>query len=282
MDGQQVPNLEEMDERQARRFLEEMYTVLSAEKEYAARHDDYVMEMPQSGERIRGRENMRAFQESFPDYSNTPTIRVRRLLVRDGLWVGEGIIDYGEGTVLNSVAVVELQDGRIWRDTRYFAEPFEAPEGRSQWVEPMGPDLTPAHLGPATGEGPATTEQEIGQILDLQFAMMRAGGFDAAHEWYADGVIVEWRQSAERIRGKGNLLDLRRSYPADVRFELRRITVRRDLGVSEYVIRYDGSPVHVTAIAEFGAGKVIRETHYFADPFEAPGWRSQWVERIES
>lgn len=128
-----------MEEQQARRFVEEMYAVLSAEKEYATRHEDYVMEMPQSGERIKGRDKMRAFQESYSDPSYLPTICVRRLLVRDGLWVGEGIIDYGEGSILNSVGVVELKDGRIWRDTRYFAEPFEAPEWRSQWVERMEP-----------------------------------------------------------------------------------------------------------------------------------------------
>jgi SnoaL-like domain len=135
----QVPNLEEMDERQAHRFLTELYADLSPEKEYELRHEDYVMEMPQSGERIRGREKMRELQESFLDDSNPPTIRVRRVLVRDGLWVGEGIIDYGNGTVLDSVGVVELKDGKIWRDTRYFAEPFEAPAWRAHLVERMEP-----------------------------------------------------------------------------------------------------------------------------------------------
>jgi SnoaL-like domain len=137
MEDRRVPDLEEMDERQALRFLRELYSTLSAQREYEVRHEDYVMEMPQSGERIRGRENMWTFQEAFPEHSAPPTIRVRRLLVRDGLWVGEGLIDYGGGMVLNSVAVVELKDGKIWRDTRYFAEPFEAPEWRSQWVERM-------------------------------------------------------------------------------------------------------------------------------------------------
>jgi hypothetical protein len=31
---------------------------------------------------------------------------------------------------------------------------------------------------------------------------------------------------------------------------------------------------------EFCNGKVIHEAQYFSDPFEAPGWRSQWVEKI--
>jgi len=34
------------NERQAHRILVERYTVLSAEKRYALRHEDYVMEMP--------------------------------------------------------------------------------------------------------------------------------------------------------------------------------------------------------------------------------------------
>jgi hypothetical protein len=139
MDERRTFNLEEMDEQQVSQFLIELFSYLSAEEEYKLRHEQYTMEMPQSGERIRGRENMWTFQEAFPEHSAPPTIRVRRLLVRDGLWVGEGLIDYGGGMVLNSVAVVELKDGKIWRDTRYFAEPFEAPEWRSQWVERMEP-----------------------------------------------------------------------------------------------------------------------------------------------
>jgi hypothetical protein len=31
--------------------------------------------------------------------------------------------------------VVELKHGKIWRDTRYFAEPFEPPERRAHLVE---------------------------------------------------------------------------------------------------------------------------------------------------
>ncbi len=37
----------------------------------------------------------------------------------------------------------------------------------------------------------------------------------------------------------------------------------------------------VSDLIEFRAGKVARETQYFADPFEAAAWRAQWVERIE-
>jgi hypothetical protein len=136
MNDRGVPNLEEMDEQRAQRFLAELFSRLSPEEEYELRHEDYVMEMPQSGERIRGRENMRAFQEAYP---NPPSIRLRRVLVRDGLWVAEGINDYGGGQIFTVVAIIQLRDGKMWRDTRYYAEPFEAPEWRAQWVEQFEP-----------------------------------------------------------------------------------------------------------------------------------------------
>jgi hypothetical protein len=30
---------------------------------------------------------------------------------------------------------------------------------------------------------------------------------------------------------------------------------------------------------EFRNGKVVHETQYFADPFEASAWRRQWVQQ---
>ena len=42
----------------------------------------------------------------------------------------EGTIDYGNGTTAESVAIVELRDGKVVRQTDYFASPFEAPEWR--------------------------------------------------------------------------------------------------------------------------------------------------------
>jgi hypothetical protein len=134
MAEQRVPNLEEMNEQEVHSFLTELFSNLSAEEEYELRHPDYVMEMPQSGERIRGREKMRQLQEAYP---TPPSIRLRRVIVRDGLWVVEGVNDYGNAQVFDVVLIIELRDGKMWRDRRYYAEPFEAPEWRAQWVERM-------------------------------------------------------------------------------------------------------------------------------------------------
>ncbi|MDQ3863270.1 MAG: hypothetical protein M3317_07200 [Actinomycetota bacterium] len=48
----------------------------------------------------------------------------------------EIVSDYG-GRIYDAVLIIELKERKIWRDTRYYAEPFEAPKWRAQWVEQM-------------------------------------------------------------------------------------------------------------------------------------------------
>ena len=107
---------------------------VSAAEEYELRHPDYVMEMPQSGERIRGRDAMRSMQEAFP---HPPSITLRRVVGAGRVWVVEGVNDYGDD-VWHVVVVLELDgDGRISRDTRYYTQRTEAPVWRAQWVEAL-------------------------------------------------------------------------------------------------------------------------------------------------
>jgi hypothetical protein len=52
-----------------------------------------------------------------------------------------------------------------------------------------------------------------------------------------------------------------------------------EIWITEYVITYQERLVYTVSIMEFGNGKVIHETQYFGDQFEAPGWRAKWVEQ---
>lgn len=106
---------------------------LDADAEYQARHGDYVMEMPQSGERIRGRDRMRAFQEQYP---TPPAMTLREVRSGGDLVVVELTNDY-EGDVSHVALILELRDGKVIRDTRYYAQPFDPPAWRARWVERM-------------------------------------------------------------------------------------------------------------------------------------------------
>ena len=123
--------------------------------------------------------------------------------------------------------------------------------------------------------------QEIRAALDNHWKATVALDIDKAHEIYHDDVIVEFPQSGERISSERNLYELRAHYPAKVTFKILRVLGEGNLWVTELVITYDGRPVNAVNIMEFRDGKVAHETHYYADPFEPPEWRSQWVERIK-
>ena len=124
------------------------------------------------------------------------------------------------------------------------------------------------------------SDARIRADLEHHWQACDADDQDAAHEIYADDVVIEWPQSGERIRGRASIQALRENHPSKLRFATRRILGGGELWLTEYVITYDDDPVHVVSIMEFRDGKVARETHYFADPFEPPEWRSQWVERM--
>lgn len=94
-------------------------------------HEDAVMDWPQSGEQVVGGDNRRAVYGAFP---GLPTVTPRRLSVSGDLAVLEATLDYG-GPSYKSVFIFDFRDGKIARETAYWAEPFEAPEWRAQWVE---------------------------------------------------------------------------------------------------------------------------------------------------
>lgn len=93
--------------------------------------DDAALEYSQSGERIRGRANIRAVEENYPAL---PMVTIRRKLVVGDLAVVESDLDY-QGKPYQEVSTFEFRDGKVVRLTQYFPEPFEAPASRARWVE---------------------------------------------------------------------------------------------------------------------------------------------------
>ncbi|WP_233869438.1 nuclear transport factor 2 family protein [Paraburkholderia adhaesiva] len=123
-------------------------------------------------------------------------------------------------------------------------------------------------------------EKQMRDALDAHWHASAAGDLGAEHDIYDDGAICEYPQSGERIVGRINLQALRSHHPdAPSGFDIRRIQGNGNLWVTEYTITYKNRASYVVSIMEFHNGKVVRETQYFADPFDAPGWRAQWVEQ---
>ncbi len=103
------------------------------ETEHLIYRDDAVLEYPQSGERIRGRQNIRSSRAAQP---NRKRFTVRRIVGAADLWVTEYILTY-DGEPSYTVSIMEFRDGEVARETQYFAAPFAPGPSRARWVEPI-------------------------------------------------------------------------------------------------------------------------------------------------
>ncbi len=115
--------------------------------------DDFVEEMPQSGERVRGRANRDAIARGYPGGVGTVDRDSSRLVGSEDKWVltptfaplriegsGDvytyvGNVRYANGETWQMIAIIELRAGKIARMTTWYAAPFDAPEWRAPLVE---------------------------------------------------------------------------------------------------------------------------------------------------
>jgi hypothetical protein len=142
---------------QSNREVVERYAKAHVDHDYDTmdqlRHADYVSEYPQSGERIRGRANVRTIMENYP---STPEVTTRAVIGSADQWVstpvGTVLRIMGTGDVYTILSrlmypndprpwhlatVIELRDGKVVKETTIFGAAFDAPEWRAQWVERM-------------------------------------------------------------------------------------------------------------------------------------------------
>jgi len=100
-------------------------------------HDEFVLEWPQSGERIRGRENFVAINEQYPAAGRWRFALHRLVADSNGVVTDVTVTD---GTVSGrAITFSEVRDGRIVRQTEYWPDPFEPAPWRAQWVEQTRP-----------------------------------------------------------------------------------------------------------------------------------------------
>ena len=120
-------------------------------------HPDFVEEMPQTRERTRGWDNMRAILQGFPDSRGGPPAEAEDITVVEPAqqWAMspsftlvqvQGDFDrytvtmrahYPDDTYWHGIFLVRLRDGKLWRITSYYAPEMPAPEWRAPFVERM-------------------------------------------------------------------------------------------------------------------------------------------------
>ena len=132
-----------MEDREMRATLDRHWAASDAndfDEEHEIYKDHAVLEYPQSGERIQGRQNIQLSRAVQP---NRKRFEVRRIVGAGDLWVTEYILTY-DGRPSYTVSIMEFIDGKVARETQYFGDPFEPGASRAQWVEPMAARHPPA------------------------------------------------------------------------------------------------------------------------------------------
>jgi ketosteroid isomerase-like protein len=98
-------------------------------------HDDYTLEWPQSGERIRGRANFVAVNENYPAHGRWE-FTIHRIIAEGDEVVSD--VDVTDGVITGRVITFStIRDGKILHQTEFWPDPFEPAEWRTQWVEKM-------------------------------------------------------------------------------------------------------------------------------------------------
>lgn len=122
-----------MDDKEIREVLDRHweYTGVNIDKSHEIYLDDVIVEFPQSGERISGKQNLYELRRHYPSKLGFKVLRTRG---GGSFWVTEYIITY-DGRPVNVVCIMEFKKNKIAHETLYFGDPFEPPQWRSQWVE---------------------------------------------------------------------------------------------------------------------------------------------------
>lgn len=282
----------------------ERYFRAGAERDFdelaMLRHPEWTAEWPQSGERVPSHEADRRIHEQYEGYpahelrwaatgeerwAALPLLPVRVSGAGD-VWMGEALLTYADGPQF-AAAILELRDGLVWRETEYWAAPFDPPAWRTHLTEAIpAPDRARVVRGASPDEERArrsSLERFYASVAAAPTpAEQRAAYLAGLRELFAEDAVQELPQSGELVRGISNITALVEGHPDFPGGEITRITGAGDLFAVEGRLVYDQGVFFEVMFMQFRGDRVCRSTEYYGAPFEAPAWRAGLVERMAS
>ena len=128
------------------------------------------------------------------------------------------------------------------------------------------------------------TTQESKQVVEQFWMTMQTNDFRRVGQLLHDDYVLEWPQSAERIRGRANFIAVNENYPAHGRWEftVHQIVAEGDRVVSDLDVTDGVVKGRVITFSTVREGRILHQTEFWPDPYEAPEWRAQWTERLEN
>jgi len=96
---------------------------------------DFVLEWPQSKERIRGRDNYAAMNEEYPAHGRWVFV-INRIVGNDSEAVSDVSVTDGVQHA-RAISFFSVSDEKIFRMVEFWPDPFPARDDRKHLVEPM-------------------------------------------------------------------------------------------------------------------------------------------------
>ena len=121
-----------------KQIVENFWLTMATNDFYAAArllHDDYILEWPQSGERILGRDNFAAINTNYPAEGEW-RFTINQILEEGNVVVTDVAVTDGK-MIGRAITFSTIRDEKIWKQIEFWPDPFEAPMWRAQWVEKM-------------------------------------------------------------------------------------------------------------------------------------------------
>lgn len=120
------------------------------------------------------------------------------------------------------------------------------------------------------------------RIVTKFWEAMQANDWAAAAVLFADDYVLHWPQSGERIRGAANFVAINSAYPAAGRwrFTVERLVVEGEQAVTDIVVSDGAVTARAITFTTVRDGRIASQAEYWPGPFDAPAWRTAWVERM--
>ena len=120
------------------------------------------------------------------------------------------------------------------------------------------------------------------QVLEQFWDAMKTNDFYAVAELLHDEYILEWPQSGERIRGRAHFAAINTYYPAEGKwqFTINQIVAEGEIVVTDVTVTDGSRTDRAITFSTVRDGKIWKQIEFWPEPFEAPAWRAEWVERI--
>ncbi len=120
------------------------------------------------------------------------------------------------------------------------------------------------------------------QLLEQFWQTMESNDFYAVAQLLHDDFILEWVQSGERIRGRENFAKLNTAYPTQGtwHFTINSIVADGDEVVTDVSVTDGTLNDRVITFSTIRDGKIWKQVEFWPEPFSAPEWRAEWVEKM--